>query len=317
MSVTAWNESVASRSLDIEAGQAFRYTRSFTVQVDDPKTPLLEIAAAPGVKMWANHPEDTFSKALKFSVKPRGSSLLLYEVTVNYDKPEEKDENRDEKPPDGSGDGSGGGGGGTGGLPGVVWSGGTQLEAAALTVDKDGTPVTNSAGVPFPNAEYKVPVKTITCVKAFPTFAAMEADADKILGKCNAGAWANGADYEWLCTGRRWSWKSENAGGVPLHYIECSFEFSHRAGGWGQDLLDIGYSQKVDDDGNPDPAGTKLGPILGQDGKPVREPVGLDGNGIAMDPPPGPANPPKIINGGGGALPYVRADFNVVVGQPG
>lgn len=311
MAVTAWNESVAARSLSVDVGNGYEFSRSFTVQIDDPNTPLLEIVNATGIGLWAAHPEDVFSRAHKFDVKPRGSSLLLYEVTVHYKKPEEKNEERQEqkhgdppKPEEAPAQ-----------MPKPMWSGGTTSTTEPFTIDANGDPVSNSAGVPFPDAEKKVPAPTLTYTKCFPTYKAMNVAVKQIVGKVNDAAWADGEEGEWLCESSKWSWKSEGQGNHALRYVECSLEFAFKEGGWAQKLLDVGYQQRVDSDGVPSTRGTELAPILGQDGKPVKEPVGLE-DGIAMNPPPNPARPPKIINGGKGAVPYKSADFVDVVGRP-
>lgn len=311
MAVIDFNESNASRSLSVKVGDGFAYTRSFTVQIDDPRTPLLEIINAPGVRLWAAHPEDVFSRAQSFDVKPRGSSLMLYEVTVNYSKVEQKDEQRQEQKPGEVPDATN-----PLALPKTQWSGGTSNTLMPFDKDVDGKAVANSAGVPFAEAEKKVFVPTLQCVKCYPTYNAMRAAVKAIVGKVNDAAWGDGAIGEWLCDSSRWSWKSEAQGNQSLKYVECTFEFAWQEGGWAQKYLDVGYMQKVDASGNASASGTKLGPILGQDKKPVKEPVGLNGSGIAMDPPPSPTNPPLVANGGKGFMPYKSAAFATTVGSP-
>jgi hypothetical protein len=312
MAVTGFNESIASRAMTVDVGTGYEFTRSFTVQVDLPTTPLLEIVNAIGIGLWAAHPEDVLSRAHKFDVKPRGSNFLLYEVTVHYKKPEEKNEERQEqkhgdppKPEEQPAQ-----------MPKPMWSGGTTSATVPFTEDADGRKVMNSAGVPFPDAEKKVPTPTLTHTRAYSTYAAMQAHVNLIVGKVNSALWANGEAGEWLCEGSKWSWKSEGQGNHALRYIECTYEFAYQEGGWAQKLLDVGYQQKVDNSGNPSETGAKLGPIKGQDGKPVKEPVGLNGKGIAMNPPPSPTSPPLIINSGKGAMPYESAAFATVVGTP-
>ena len=306
MAVTAWNESVASRSLSIAVGEGFKYTRSFTVQVDDPATPLLDIVQAVPVPLWASHPENTFSKAQKFDIKPRGSSLLLYEVTVAYDRVALKDESRGEDKP------------GTVTpmqFPRPVWSGGTRVESEPFQVDVNLVPVSNSAGVPFPDAEREVYRQTLSATVPFPDLAAAVAAMRAVIGKVNGAAWAGERERTWLCTDARWSWKHEDQGGVQLRYVEASFEFAFNEKGWAMKLLDVGYQEKADQDGNPDAGGFFLAPIKGGDGKPVKEPVALE-NGLVMKPPPGPNKSPNVINDGDGVMPYEDGDFGGNVGEP-
>jgi hypothetical protein len=298
--------------MTVAVGEGLEFTRSFTVQVDTPTTPLIQIVNAIGIGLWASHPEDYFSRAQKFDVKPRGSSLLLYEVTVHYKKVDEKNEDRQEQkpgePPKPETEPAI--------MPKPVWSGGTTSSTQPFTVDANGKPVTNSAGVPFPDAEKKVPTPTLSLVRPYPSYKAMNTAVGRIVGRVNSAPWAGGDIGEWLCESTRWSWKSEGQGNEQLRYVECQFDFAFQEDGWAQKLLDVGYQQKVDDEGNPSPSGGELAPILGQDGKPVKEPVGLNGQGVAMSPPPSPTNPPLVINNGKGAMPYKSANFSSIVGSP-
>ena len=302
MAVTGWNESVASRSVSIAAGEGFQYSRSFTVQVDDPKTKLIDILRAVPVALWDAHPENQYSKAQKFDAKPRGSSLMLYEVTVAYDKVAAKDEGRDgQKPGDPPGTK----------LPTIVWSGGTRKESQPFKKDSRGRAVANSAGVPFPDAEMETFLPSLSCTIPFQNLGAARAAIESIVGKTNKLPWAGHGASEWLCTDGRWQWKQEDQGGVQFKYVEASLEFALKKPDWGMDLIDLGYQQLVDQDGKPDPAGTKLGPILGGDGKPVKEPVAL-AFGVAMDPPPTQNNPPQLLR----FYPHEDADFGGIVGDP-
>jgi len=307
MSVTGWNESTASRSLSVAVGEGFKWQRSFTVQVDDPQTPLLDIINAPGINLWAPHPEDQFAFAQKFEAKPRSSNLLLYEVTVNYDKVPLSNQDREEQKP--------GTGASPTALPHPVWSGGSRTMTVPFTIDEDLVAVSNSAGIPFPDAEKTIFLPTLSVTMPFATLAAANTAMLSIVGAVNNTAWYGGAIGTWLCESGKWSWKTENQGNVQQKYVEVSFDFAYQRGGWNLMLLDVGYQQRVDASGNPSSTGTKVAPIKGQDNKPVKEPVALS-NGVVMDPPPGVNRPPLVINNGNGVNPYKKADFAAVVGTP-
>ena len=309
MTVIAFTESAASRSLSVDAKDGFGFTRSFTVQINKPDTPMVEILNAPGIGLWAAHPEDPYSRAQKFDVKPRGSSLLLYEVTIQYQKVEQKDEDRQEQKPGDNQDPAAT----PAVMPKAVWSGGTSQVMVPFNKDEDGKAVSNSAGIPFEDAEKKQPAPSLTLVTCYATYTAMTVKRDAVLGKINDAAWAGGAAREWMCDSSRWSWKVEGQGAHPLKYVECSFEFVFLKGGWDLQIIDRGYVQKVGDNGDPTPSGTKLGPILGQDKKPVKEPVALDGSGNAMNPPPKPGGPNPVLLK---FKPYATADFQGTVGSP-
>ena len=308
MSVTGWNESTASRTLAASAGESgFKWQRSFTVQVDDPTTPLLDIINAPGVNLWAPHPEDQFAFAQQFDAKPRGSSMLLYDVTVKYDAAPLSNEKREEQKP--------GQAPGPTAIPKAVWSGGTKTFNVPFKIDEDLVVVANSAGIPFPDAEKTIYCPTLSVTKPFATLGAANTAMMQMVGAVNNTAWYGGAVGTWLCESGKWAWKIENQGNVQLKYVEVGFEFTYRSGGWNLMLLDIGYQQRVDNSGNPSSTGTKYAPIKGQDGKPVKEPVALN-NGVVMDPPPSANSPPHVINGGKGVNPYRKTDFAAVVGVP-
>jgi hypothetical protein len=309
MSVIGFTESAASRSLSVDAKNGFEFTRSFTVQVNKPDTAIIDILNAPGIGLWAAHPEDPYSRAQKFDVKPRGSSLLLYEVTIQYQKVEEKNEDRQEQKPGEKYDPETT----PAVMPKAIWSGGTAQVMVPFTKDEDGKAISNSAGIPFDDAEKKQPAPSLTLVKCFPTYTAMTVKRDKIIGKINDAAWAGGDAREWMCDASRWSWKIEGQGAHPLKYVECSFEFLFMKGGWDLKIIDRGYVQKVGNDGIHTPSATKLAPILGQDKKPVKEPVALNGSGGAMDPPPAPGGPNPVILT---FKPYGTADFQGTVGAP-
>jgi hypothetical protein len=296
-------ETAASRSLSVKVGDqgGFSWERSFAVRVDSPATPLITILSAPGVNLWAPHPEDMMSRAQSFSVKPRGDSSMTYDVTISYSAVDIKNEDRQEqKPgdPPGTTDLS---------LPAPVWSGGTALEEVPFDVDADGNMVANSAKVPFPESSSLSPRRSLTCTRSYKTYADYNAAAKAFVGKINDGTWGGEAAETWLCASSRWSWKAENVGGQALRYIEASFEFQFDPKKHRMMYLDIGY-QKRGTDG-------KLEPILGKDGKPVKEPVALNGAGQPMDPPPAPGTPPKICNGGDGFKQYATTNF-VGIGNP-
>lgn len=279
MAVTGVNESVASRSASLNVGEGFRYTRSFTVQVDDPNTSLLTIMGAPGVKLWSRHPNDYWALAHSFDVKPRGGSMMLYDVTVNYKPPEQRDENREEQDPDTAVDPAVT----PLAMPDVVWTGGANLVEVPAVTANGNKPIVNSAGVPYADATKRKPGYTLSCVKCYPTYTAASTAIDALVGHVNSAAWAGKAAREWLCESARWSWKSESNGNQRLAYIEVQYEISYSPGGHDLQLIDMGYQERKSG---------KLEPILGGDGKPIKEPAALDGTGLVMEPPPSPTKPP-------------------------
>lgn len=300
MAVINFNESLQSRSASLKTGEGATYSRSFTVAVDDPNTPLLTIMRAPGVRLWSRHPHDYWAFAKSFDVKPRGSSHTLYDVTVQYSMLEVKDQNREEEEP-----GSATNPDPTANpllMPGPVWSGGSALREVVVTEDVGGKAIVNSAGVSYPNPTRREPCYTISAVICYPTYTAAAAAISAITGCTNLAAWAGGLVGEWLCESTRWNWRSEASGNQRLSYVEATFDCVRLFGGHDLKLVDQGFAERV--------AG-KLVPIM-KDGSPVTEPVNLDGSGREMSPPPGPTKK-SFVNT---FAMHRKVNFTNILGDP-
>ena len=286
-------EQADSRDSSWTLGDGCSYTRKFLVRTSKPATPLLAIFKAPGVKAYAAHPEDLFSRATNFEVKPSGKAVLLWTVTIKYTpmKFERQEMEFDQQP--------------TPSLPATVWTGGASMTEAVMSKDVTGKVVANSAGVPFKDATRRVPSPALSATGSFATLAAAQTAIMAITGKTNSVTWAGGTAGEWLCEAAKWSWKSESVGNFEFRYVEVNFEFSFMDGTHDLLLLDIGFMEK-------DPVSGKLKPINGEDQKPVKEPVALDGAGKAA----APGVPAVVVNAGKGFQAYARTDFKAVVGDP-
>jgi hypothetical protein len=123
--------------------------------------------------------------------------------------------------------------------------------------------------------------------------------------KLNSDAFLGCPPNTWKCQGGRFSKKTENADGRTFVYWEVTYEFNYREDTWFLKPLDIGYSQLVDEEGNPTGSGQYTAAILGADKKPIKEPAALSG-GVAMD----AGNAPQVINDGDGANPYGSYPFS-------
>lgn len=308
MAVIEFVESPEGRSISAVAGEGMEYRRTFWVTVDSPNTSLLEIMAAPGVYLWAPHPDDSAARAQSFNARPRGSNSLSYVVSVDYQPVPRRDAERAEQKPGATKVPS---------LPSPVWSGGSARRQVPFVKDSADKPVLNSAGVPFDGISKDDFYETLALVKCYATLTDALTAIRSVLGFTNNDAiWADGVAGEWLCSDARWNVKDEPIGNDKYTYVEVSYSFEHSKGGWAYKLLDIGYRQKVDADGNPSETGTQLAAILDNDGKPVREPVALNGKGVVMSPPTSPTNPPLVINSGNGVRPFKGAIFKTILGEP-
>jgi len=287
MAVVACEESIDDRSVSGKYRETMNYGRSFMVRVDSPRTPIPAIAQAPGIAFGAPHPEDPSVFAMEFDCKPRGDSLLLYLVTVKYYTPA-----REQNPDPAR-------------LPADVWSGGSTVVSVPVWKDSAGEPITNSADVALPDLTAEQAEFSVALTRCYPDLSFL-AIIRSYTNRINSDTFLDCPKHTWKCQGARFNKKVENSNGSTLVYWEVTFEFAYREDTWFLKPLDIGYSQRVGDDGVASASGKKLGPVLGGDKKPVREPVSL-ANGVAV--PNGTDGYPKVINDGAGANPYKTASF--------
>ena len=292
MAVVGVNEIQTDRAVSGKFREAFTYTRGFRVRCDSMKTSLLEISQAPGVTFGQPHPDDPSCLAMEFDAKPDGDTLLVWKVTIKYTLPPKQERDQEDPKP--------------GTLPTDQWSGSSSVTSVPATQDKDGEPITNSAGVAFGDVEKDQADYSLNLTRAYADLS-FDADLRECTNKVNAAAWAGGEKGEWKCQGGRWQKKTENAGGSTFTYYSVDWQFDYREGGWALKLMDVGYVQTVDEQGEPSESGAQFGPIKGQDGKPTKDPVSLN-NGVAV--PPGTPGFPKVINGGKGAEVYKEVSFD-------
>jgi hypothetical protein len=90
MSVVRFRESPEGRRADQNFGEQVKAPRVFMVTVDDPATPLVEIANAPGIRWLDPHPE--FPTYCVGIAPENDGDPLHYKVTFRYDllKPQER-----------------------------------------------------------------------------------------------------------------------------------------------------------------------------------------------------------------------------------
>jgi hypothetical protein len=230
---------------------------------------------------------------MEFDCKPDGDSMLVWKVSVKYYLPPGRDGQTDEPPA------------APGVLPPDQWGGSAGVTTGPVVEDRDGNPITNSAGIALSELEIEVTEYQMSLSRAYADTQFLEL-LRTFTNAVNSDKWAGGETGEWKCQGGRWSKKIENTNGITFTYYVVDWEFSFRAGGWKLTPWDIGYQQRVDASGNPSQSGALLGPIKGADGKPSKEPVSLD-KGVAVA--PGTAGFPKVINDGKGAEVYPEKSF--------
>lgn len=298
MAVTGVEETFESRSLSGSMRESLKYERSFVVQVDSMTTPLLDIALAPGVKIGDFHPESNFCICQSYNVSHRGGAALLYNVRFSYDI------FKDDGSPSPT----------YSQLPAPKWTGGTALTQQGVFLDRAGKRIVNSAGAVLSEIEMDVAEATLTLVRCYPStaFATISQAIANLTNTVNNAAWAGGAAKTWKCQGARWQLMVESdSDGKQFVYYETTWEFAYRGITWELRPLDVGMTQKVDANGVPSKTGTRRAAILGEDGKPVKEPAPLD-QGIEYVGAVDGVTWPKVLT----YDLYVERDFTASFGTP-
>ena len=298
MAVIGVQETYESRSLSGALRESLKYERSFVVQVDTLATPLLDIALAPGVKLGDFHPESNYCICQSYNVTHRGGAALLYNVRFSYDIFKD----------DGAATPT------FSQLPAPKWTGGTALTQQGVFLDRTGKKIVNSAGAVLPDVEMDVAEATLTLVRCYPStgFTTMQQAIANLTNTVNNGTWAGGAAKTWKCQGAKWQRMVEgDQDGKQFVYYETTWEFAYRGITWELRPLDIGLAQKVDNNGAPSKTGTKRAAIIGEDGKPIKEPAPLDG-GIEYTGAVDGVTWPKVL----AYDLYVERDFTTSFGTP-
>ena len=255
------------------ARESLQYTRAFAVKIDDPATPMDEIAQAPGILLGSPHPDDPSVFATSFDCSV-SDDLLLYTLNVTYQAPTLIDASTD-------GPGSGGGGGGGGydyaAVPADTWSGSSSVAAVPISTDIDGDPITNTANTPIPDLQAERAFASLSLTRSYATAALAATALTTYTNKVNSDAWAGGSAYSWKCQGGSWQKQTQSSGGINLTYYSATFNFAYDARLWLLEQVMIGTR---DADGN-----TITESMVGGSGSdPISEPVGLDAFGYPVAP---------------------------------
>lgn len=300
MAVIGAKETYESRSLNAALRESLKYERSFVVQVDSLTTPLLEIALAPGVKLGDFHPESSFCICQSYNVTHRGGAAMLYNVRFTYDIFKD-DEGVSDAPTFSQ-------------LPAPKWSGGSSLTQQGVFLDRTDKKIVNSAGAVLDDVEMDVAEATLTLVRCYPSngFATMQQAIANLTNTVNKDPWASGAAKTWKCQGAKWQKQVEgDQDGKHFVYYETTWDFAYRSITWELRPLDVGLSQKVDINGVPSKTGTGRAAILGEDGKPIKEPAPLD-QGVEYTGVVDGVTWPKVLT----YDLYVEKDFTASFGVP-
>ena len=275
MAVVSVTELLRGTGCSGKYGETYHFTRKFKVRCDTLTTPKTAVVDEVGIGYGSPHPDFPVCLAMEFDCADGDESGLWWDVTWKYYVPTADNE------PDPEND-----------FPKDCWSATGGTTTSPCWKDKDGVVITNSAGDPLEDLEQEQAEFGWSLTKNYLT-TAWQTTAMLYSNAVNSVAWvAGGDDRCWKCAFKNASKKSLTLpDGTKVEYWETQWEFFYRAPtvkpdfttipGWDLAPWDIGFAQKVDSGGSPSSSGTKRAAIVGQDKKPVKNPVALDGNGMA------------------------------------
>jgi hypothetical protein len=265
-------------------------SRSWLAKTDSPATSAQDVIDETPVSVGDTHPGSDL-RCTQIRARPTGTDGMLWTVTAEY---EVRAVEGDDLPL----------GGGLLKLP--IWSASSTVSNQAIYKDRNGDTIVNSAGDPLEDVTADVAEFRLTLTTFLLSHTQWLGTARAYTNAINNATWNGGAAEEWKCQGFSAKLSVEEIGGASVVFWEVNVEFAYKAGGWNPRPWDIGFAQLVNDDGEPSGSGTKRAQILGQDKKPVRQPVALAG-GVAK--PAG--QPPDVINNGFGVDYYVPLNFSI------
>lgn len=270
-----WSEEIPKeRSASGKFKDGTSYKRAFFVRTDSMTESLVDISNAPGIGFQDEHPDDPSALMKSFDIKPADDSGLLYVVSYDYakadpgEKPEDpEDPENPEEPKPGSME-----------FRPPVWGGASSVVTEPIYKDKDGEVMTNSAKDPLGPLEAERAEEKLTLTQYYPTHTDWMGLARQFTNAINKDNWNGGTARQWKCQGCSKKLNIENKDGETLVYWEITWEFAYRADRWTLKPWDIGFAELVDENGNTGTSqANKRRQIKGQDGKPVRQPVALNG----------------------------------------
>jgi len=266
MTVTAWQEVIDGRGATQKFGENVKCKRTFIATVDDPTTPVVDIANSIGINWLDAHPEFDAVYCTDITCQNDGDPQH-YKVEFTYDivKPE------DRQP-----------------LP---WQradkftfGGSVTSGPAIVHYNQGwtTPklIVNTAGDPLETAQREQAEWRIQIEGNRQTFDYTIAMA--YVNAVNSDTWSGAAPGTIKCQGISGSKEVEQVNGSEVSYWKVTTELAYRPETWTLKLWDVGYNQIKSG---------KWGKILDKLNEPVSDPVALS-NGVAKT----PGQPPDMLS---------------------
>lgn len=276
-------------------GESLRIPEKWQIRVDSPLTSKAEILAGVtgqiGVTYGSPHWDLPALKAMEFDLAPVSRDGMRWTLAVVYYVPPAEKVMKEN------------------GIPEDVWERAGGVTTVPAFQDKDGETIVNAAGDALEGLEREREEKSWTLTRCYETDADLDAEVEAAAGKVSSDVWDGKDPKTWKCyfKGAKRVTTSKVDGdddGGTLEYIEAQWEFRYDPLTWNLMPWDIGFMEL-------DGTGKKRA-ITTDDGKPVKQPVGLDTDGKAL--PNG--TKPLVINDGNGAEVYETAAFDDVFGPP-
>ena len=277
MAIVQTYEIAEGRGVSGTARESLQYTRAFAVKIDDPATPMDEIAQAPGIVFGSPHPDDPSVFATSFDCSV-SEDLLLYTLNVTYQAPLLIDASTE------------GGGGGPEGkieyaqMPADTWSGSSSVAAGPVSTDKDDKAIVNTANTPIPDLQADKAYASLSLTRSYATAAEAATALTTYANKINEDDWAGTAAKTWKCQGGSWQKQTQSSNGVNLTYYSATFTFAYDEAEWKLQQVMIGTR---DSNGNT----ITEAMVGGSSSNPITEPVGLNYLGLPVD---NKSTPPEL-----------------------
>ena len=270
MAIVQTYEIAEGRGVSGTARESLQYTRAFAVKIDDPATPMDEIAQAPGIVFGSPHPDDPSVFATSFDCSI-SDDLLLYTLNVTYQAPALIDASTD-----------GPGSYDYAVVPADTWSGSSSVAAVPISTDKDGEAIVNTANTPIPDLQADKAYASLSLTRSYATAAEAATALTTYSNKINSDAWAGTALKTWKCQGGSWQKQTQSSNGVNLTYYSATFNFAYDSDEWKLQQVMIGTRNAAGETITEKMVG-------GEKDDPISEPVGLNSSGNPVTPPEKPA----------------------------
>jgi hypothetical protein len=276
-------------------GESMRVQEKWRIRVDSPQTNRTDIVAGVtatiGITWGSAHSEFPALKAMEFDLAPATDDAMLWMLTVSFYVPPPGKEVQQQNQ-----------------IPKDVWERNGGATTVPAFTDRLGNTITNAAGDPLEGLEKEREETSWSLTKYYETQAELDADIDAASGRVNDAVWDGWFAKTWKCYFKGAKKQSiskldgQDDGGV-LEFIESRWEFRLDPGTWKAMPWDVGFMELV---------GSERKTILGNDGKPVKQPVALNSNGTKKS----PGQAPSVIKNGDGVDLYLSADFGNIFGTP-